>query len=575
MVRPPVGGVSSDTPNQATLAGPVPAVSSLVRGPGGRAVLPMAPPAVPARLGTGPAHKGAGLRGVPAEGAYSRVVAWDSRASWWRGVVLWVRSLGVVRSPVTGDAMHADTLLPILADVLDLADTRTGRGIDPHRAAVAARHGCSPKTVQRALRLASRVLGILVPVGAGRPLTLAERLPLAARGLAQRGIAALWAAHTPRALRAWIALARRRTLVTDAATGRLVAVPAGETAPSVSTVVGHVPHPVGPSRQSSHLTFSTTHLGRGSAARPRKTEDVGKIRGVPATTAKMRALGAALAADLASALPWGGSIRPRAVAAHTARFAVAGWSARDFLRAVEQVYRDTGWVMPTVVRSAGGMVHHWTTLLDPDTDRPAVDGVPVRAVPCGAPGCDTGWVEVPHPVTGQPAAAPCPSCPPIVRTGAWAAETDRLADEGRGVDGRPEDTTTTTADVDGGGRVDLDTGEILDDAAEGAAGAGDAPAAVVEPARVEAVLVAALAGTPLIDHPDTAAAAVLLADPVAARLDLWRLHGLTPVQVEAIDPAAARRWAATGRLDRADDARRRRTIRARQDAARAARPGGR
>ena len=71
--------------------------------------------------------------------------------------------------------------------------------------------------------------------------------------------------------------------------------------------------------------------------------------------------------------------------------------------------------------------------LDPDTDHPALAEDPfgptpanpasdtVRPEPCGAPDCDHGWINTTRP-DGRPGQAPCPICPPGVRT--WTPTTE-------------------------------------------------------------------------------------------------------------------------------------------------------
>lgn len=416
----------------------------------------MGAPSSGPRLGSTWSRSGRGLRGVPQPGAHRGVVGWADREEWLAGVELWLRELcpdGVVRSPVKDDSMRVGKLVRILREVLASADHATGRGADPWRAGVAALLDVAEGTVTRCTRLASRVLGILRAVGHARPLTAAEHVAVRDRGGAQRGLPQQWAAHTPRWLRAYIhrarleiEAARTRTLVRCPETGELVTAAAdGQPLKSAldlaasSQVSGrgsrHVTHPRrGPGATRNHRG-DMTHLGRGGAARPRGEGSRKRGRGAaPATTAVERALGAALAAEIASLVPWAAGLRPRAVAAHLAPFAAAGWTASVWVAAVDALYRETGWTRPAVVSSPGGMVYHLCTQLDPASWSPADGETIARPQPCGAPGCELGWRDVLDDAGRTVGAAPCPDCPPVVRSAAWLAETERLAEERAALD---------------------------------------------------------------------------------------------------------------------------------------------
>ncbi|WP_409482801.1 hypothetical protein [Arsenicicoccus dermatophilus] len=491
----------------------------------------MTAPVRGARLETVPARRGVGLRGVPAPGAHAGVVAWDDRAAWLAGVRLLIDShadAGVLRSPVRGDAMSADLLMRVIELVTATADTATGRDGVACRARIARQLGCVPKTVQRACRLACRVLGVLVRTGEGRLLRLhGERRRMIESGASQRGLSSVYAAHTPAHLRACIALARRLIIT---ASGQVMAAGSGK-------AVDHVPHPGGP-QLSPHLPLSSTHLEAPRAARPPKTtRGQGNPRRAAGVTGPGRALGAALAREIASRVPWGHRLRPRAVAAHLAPYAAAGWTAAAWLAAVEQGYRDRGWTPPAVVTSPGGLVHHWCQTLDPaalDT----TTGELHRPQPCGRPGCDHGWLTTTD-VMGRVVAAPCPHCPPIVRTSAWQAETDRIAEETPDVqDPAAADEVCPTID-DGDAALEV---QDTEDAEDGDGG-------LLE--RVEAAWTAVLTQhTPLDtwEHTDPAVWRALHAETVASRRALYAAAGWGPEQVAAVDPTVAHRTHALARL---------------------------
>ncbi|WP_409482812.1 hypothetical protein [Arsenicicoccus dermatophilus] len=481
---------------------------------------------------TAPCPRRRGLAGIPAAGAYAGVTPWRRREVWLDAVEAMARDLGdVLRSPSAaggrGEAIDVTTLMRVLRAMATTGDLRTGRDIDGHHGTIAARCGCSEGTVARALRIAARGLGVLVEIAEGRRLRLAERRWCWARGIRQQGLPSIWAAHCPPELTPYLEQA--------AALGAVRARLTGRKTPGHAHLVDCGGHLGESSTGIENSPLTLTHLDAPRAARqPKTTRGQANPRRAAGVTSPGRALGAALAREIASRVPWGHRLRPRAVAAHLAPYAAAGWTAAAWLAAVEQGYRDRGWTPPAQATSPGGLVHHWCQTLDPA----ALDvgtGELHRPQPCGRPGCDHGWLTTTD-VMGRVVAAPCPVCPPIVRTSAWQAETDRLAEETADVqDPAAADEVCPTGD-------DGDAVLEVQDAEDGDVG-------LLE--RVEAAWTAVLTQhAPLAtwEHSDPAVWRALLSETIASRRALYTAAGWGPEQVAAVDPAAAHRTHTLTRL---------------------------
>ncbi len=108
-----------------------------------------------------------------ADGAYSRIVAWQSPTSW---LALVRRMLASTRGEqLRGKVkISADTVLRVAQMDAQCADRLTGRGVTTSHASVARQLGMSDRTVGTARRLLEK-LGLAVTVVMGRHLSPAER----------------------------------------------------------------------------------------------------------------------------------------------------------------------------------------------------------------------------------------------------------------------------------------------------------------------------------------------------------------------------------------------------------------
>lgn len=108
------------------------------------------------------------------DGAYSRVVVWN-------GSQHWIDALTTAFNSPEGKAarshisMTLDTMLAVARQDAAAADSTTGRSVATSHATVAARLGCSDKTVQRA-RDVIQALGFAVSLVTGRRLFGSERV---------------------------------------------------------------------------------------------------------------------------------------------------------------------------------------------------------------------------------------------------------------------------------------------------------------------------------------------------------------------------------------------------------------
>lgn len=135
------------------------------------------------------------------DGAYSRVVSWQSATSW---LALVRRMLGSARGEqLRGKVkISADTVLRVAQMDAQSADRRTGRGVSTSHASVARQLGMSDRTVGTARRLLER-LGLAVTVVMGRHLSPAERrLAKRTHGGYQEAAASVRAMTVPAAARA-------------------------------------------------------------------------------------------------------------------------------------------------------------------------------------------------------------------------------------------------------------------------------------------------------------------------------------------------------------------------------------
>lgn len=371
-----------------------------------------------------------GLRAHAPVGAYAGITPWRSRDVWLRAVELAVTEnphlLGVPTSK--RDTTSVGTFLRVLSVLVSSGDKRTGRDIDAHRASVAKETGVGEKTVQRVERIATRVLGLIVPVTHARPLTLDERIrirhttrtPEGGKGR-QRGIPGLRAAATPDWLQEYVrrvAAALKRLRRSRRRRSRV------ENSQVTPLLVDCVPQPRRAPGSPVNLTESNGSPYEHSSASLRSAKGTRSARSLDGRGGRRsgrRAVvpGQRLAQDIARAVPWGTRLSPRRVAHHLADFERAGWTAQTWLQVADRVLMECGrWNAPDEVASPGGWVYWLTQRMFPDPIDEA-SPLPPRPQPCDHPECDHGWRS--HPEGGV---IPCPTCPSGIRSGRHLVDDD-------------------------------------------------------------------------------------------------------------------------------------------------------
>jgi hypothetical protein len=366
--------------------------------------------------GRADAHRGVHV--VAPDGAYSRIPVWRGREHWLTWVV--PTAIAVHRDVLRRHHVAPDTFRSWALVKSGYAHARTGRCCVVRPDTLASVLDMSERTVQRCNE-AAREMGLEVVVLTGRMLTLSER-------------------H-----KAWKAGSRQRGLSTEVAL-------------TFSQVIARIVDHVTPPKRmgTSPLTSLTTGVPDGLAAEQKGAatpHSAQKRRG----RTRHKPPGWSLAADLARAVPWLAGEGPARLAPALHRFAVCErpWQASDVAAAIagHTARVGAGPIRPQTIRTRpAALLAAILRRLDPDLDHPGLGEDPFAPPaatgptsttpaaapdPCGAPGCDHGWIPAVRP-DGHPGLAPCPTCPPGVRS--WAPPA---------ADGRP-DTAAGAGDPAGG-----------------------------------------------------------------------------------------------------------------------------
>ena len=109
-----------------------------------------------------------------ADGAYSHIPVWDSRAAWMRQIITWARS----DAGITVCRQHhiaPDKLIAAANAHAAYADEATGRSLTAARATLAEYAGISTDVLDRARQILRRI-GAAVELVRGRYLTISERI---------------------------------------------------------------------------------------------------------------------------------------------------------------------------------------------------------------------------------------------------------------------------------------------------------------------------------------------------------------------------------------------------------------
>jgi hypothetical protein len=349
------------------------------------------------------AHRGVHV--VASHGAYSRVEAWRSREHWLTWVV--PAAIATHRDVLRKHHVDPDTFRAWALVKSGYAHSRTGRRCVVRPDTLASVMDVSERTVQRCTA-AAREMGLEVVVLAGRMLTFAECAYARRRGSRQRGLSTEAALTIP---------ALTRHLLDHVTPTR------GRRLPTQSHLLPGVPDGLAAEQRG--------------AASPH-CEHTGRRRG------RSRPPGWSLAAELARAVPWLAGEGPARLAPALTPFVACQrpWQASDVVAAIDghTARVGAGPIRPETIRTRpAALLAAILRQLDPELDHPglvedafgsksaaAAPATTVRSDPCGAPGCDHGWITATRP-DGRPGLAPCPTCPPGVRRWQPMPGTDGVA----------------------------------------------------------------------------------------------------------------------------------------------------
>jgi hypothetical protein len=346
------------------------------------------------------AHRGVHV--AAPDGAYSRIEAWRSREHWLTWVV--PAAIGLHRDILARHHVDPDTFRSWAAVKSGYAHAGTGRRCVVRPDTLASVLDVSERTVQRCTA-AAREMGLEVVVLAGRMLTFPECAYARRHGSRQRGLStevALTFSQVIRRIVDHVTPTRGRRLPTQS--HLLPDLPDGLAAEQKGAAPPHC----------DHARRRTRHKPPGWS----------------------------LAQDLARAVPWLAGEGPARLAPALTPFATCQrpWQASDVAAAIDghTARVGAGPIRPETIRTRpAALLAAILRQLDPDTDHPALAEDPFgptsadaaapadRPDPCGAPGCDHGWITATRP-DGHPGLAPCPTCPPGVRS--WAPAGDGPAE---------------------------------------------------------------------------------------------------------------------------------------------------
>lgn len=238
-----------------------------------------------------------------------------------------------------------DTVIKVAEGMAEFADARTGRDCRPTNERLVEVAQCSLSTVQRARRVL-KALGLVVEVTAGRSvMTVAERLAAWERGSSHRAIAAEFALCSTR---------NRRPRAVDNPAADLHVV--DRDTPPVGQVVK-----TSAREFSGHLRSKTET--RKAAPRPAPSQRSDE-RGGGFDLGTRR-----LAEAVRRRVGWLRDVHPRRISPTLARFARAGWTARDVDRAIADSLATRAWRLPTALSQPAAYLATLLREVDP-ADRP-------------------------------------------------------------------------------------------------------------------------------------------------------------------------------------------------------------
>ncbi len=343
--------------------------------------------------GRSDAHRGVHV--AAPDGAYSRIPVWRGREHWLTWVV--PTAIAMHRDILRKHGVSPDTFRAWAVVKSGYAHAGTGRRCVVRPDTLASVLDVCERTVQRCTA-AAREMGLEVVVLTGRMLTFAECAHARRAGSRQRGLST-------------------------------------EVALTFSQVIRRIVDSVTPTRgrrlphQTSLLTGTPDGLAaEQKGAAPPHSDNQAWPR------ARCRPPGWSLAAELARSVPWLAGEGPSRLAPALSRFATCErpWQAADVAAAIagHTARIGAGPIRPETIRTRpAALLAAILRKLDPVEDHPglgedgfgpstAAEATPAaRPQPCGQPGCDHGWTTTVR-TDGRPGVAPCPTCPPGVRS--WA-----------------------------------------------------------------------------------------------------------------------------------------------------------
>lgn len=336
---------------------------------------------------------------VAPAGAYSRVPVWRGREHWLTWVV--PAAIGVHRDILRRHRVAPDTLRNWALVKSGYAHSRTGRRCVVRPDTLASVMGVSERTAQRC-QAAAREMGLELVITTGRMLTAEETVWARRHGSRQRGLSTESALTIPQAI----------AQIVDRVTPT-----SGEVSNPQTSLLEGVPRGLAAERTGA----ATPHCDQMGCWRARD-----------------RPAGWHLAQEVARSVSWLAAEAPSRLAPALSRFATAPvpWTAADVAAAISEhtTRLGAGPIRTETIRTRpAALLAAILRGLDSDTDHPGLHEAPwptsppassvaevLRPDPCGAPGCDHGWITTAGP-DGRTGAAVCPTCHPAVRT--WTPST--------------------------------------------------------------------------------------------------------------------------------------------------------
>lgn len=334
----------------------------------------------------GPSNAHRGIRVSAPDGAYAGIAAWRSRDHWLARVV--PIALGLHPEVLRRHSVSAHMFREFAKVKSGYAKHRNGRRCIVTPESLASVLGVLPRQIQRCNAVA-RELGLEVVVLQGRMLNMEEKMHCWKWGSRQRGLSTETALTVPRSL--W------RSVDSDTPGST-------SSAPYKSNPSHYFPHGLAAEKKGS----APPTLTRRSAEPRRKARYLASqvTRTVPWLRQEaLRRLAPVLMRFATAEVPWGAEDIAGAITSHTLR------TGRRPIEP-EHIRTHPAAVLASILRELDEVTDHPNP--DPffNADTATLAAAPLEPEACGSSGCDQGWLDQPDQRT-----APCPDCPPAVRSG--------------------------------------------------------------------------------------------------------------------------------------------------------------